>query len=291
MTTITTDTTGPGRNTIGRERPRPLTPILQWANGNTMARSRTEEAPSSRSNKGTARGPSFAPYIGFHTEVGKSDELDAFLTDLDMPQIDIRHQRPHTSEIVTHWDLGPFLYFYPVTSGPVTNTFNSAFRVTQQRSAEAGIALRWPVGEVSRLAVRGFVQLPDRSPCLTMVQLSVHSRMSERLYSALIDHMRICEIADSLVNREKHPDLVSLHEIALPLGAAGEENWGKRSTTTVIPFGSYHPSDDREIDREYIGQHWRRSDLHAAAVEQWPDIQQWARSMIASTGADTEEVL
>ena len=86
-------------------------------------------------------------------------------------------------------------------------------------------------GDGKRLVKVGYVRL---------VQLSCRSRMTDVLLGALLDHGRVCEAADSLVDRTKHPEVVTYHEIALPLGPAEEEEWGKGDTATVVPFRSTH---------------------------------------------------
>lgn len=123
------------------------------------------------------------------------------------------------------------------------------------------------------MAVRGYLDLLVRVEMARLVQLSVRSRMSDVLLSVLLDHGRVCEAADHLIDRSSHPDLVTFHELALPLGPGEEEEWGKGETTTVVPFKSLHPA---QIDRDYIQRIWRPESVHQAALRDWAGIQAWA---------------
>lgn len=107
--------------------------------------------------------------------------------------------------------------------------------------------------------------------------------MTDELLKALVDHVRVCEAADGMVDRVRHPDLVSLHEIALPLVLGEETEWGKGDTATVVPFRSAHP---RDIDAEYLRSVWRPDAVHAAAGRVWSGIQDWAREYAAGQTGD-----
>lgn len=246
---------------IGRNRVQVVTEAitLQYANGKSMAR--------------PIGGKRFTPYIGFHIEVGRDDELDARLGIAGIPQIEIKHQRQGGAEIVRHWALGETILFYPVTSGPVAQTVAGSLGRNAATTAAAGIGLRWGINDRSRMAVRGYLDLLVRVEMARLVQLSVRSRMSDVLLSVLLDHGRVCEAADHLIDRSSHPDLVTFHELALPLGPGEEEEWGKGETTTVVPFKSLHPA---QIDRDYIQRIWRPESVHQAALRDWAGIQAWA---------------
>jgi hypothetical protein len=255
---------------IGRNKVRAVAEAvtLQYANGKSQARRPV----------GAGR---FAPYVGFHIEAGRDGELDEAMRAAKVAMCEIKHQRPGGAEIVKHWDLGETVKLYPVTSGPVAPTVAGSLAGTNARdTAEAGIGLRWGNGERSKLAVRGYLHPLVSVGFLRLVQFSVRSRMTDELLKALVDHGRVCEAADSLVDRGRHPELVTFHEIALPLGPGEETEWGKGDTATVVPFVSLHP---REIDAEYLRGVWRSDPLHAAALREWEGIQHWAREYAAAS--------
>lgn len=253
---------------IGRNKVRAVqdAATLQYANGKSVA----------RKTLGTGR---FAPYVGFHIEAGRDNELDEAMREAKIPQCEIKHQRPGGAEIVRHWDLGESIKLYPVTSGPVAPTVAGSLAGANAReTAEAGIGLRWGNGERSKLAVRGYLHPLVQVGFLRLVQFSVRSRMTDELLKALIEHGRACEAADSLVDRTRHPELVTFHEIALPLGPGDEQEWGKGDTATVVPFVSQHP---QQIDADYLRGVWRPDSVHAAALREWEGIQLWAREYAA----------
>jgi hypothetical protein len=235
---------------------------LQYANGKSVA----------RATVGTGR---FTPYVGFHIEAGKDAELDEAMRTAKIPQCEIKHQRQGGAEIVRHWALGESIRFYPVTSGPIAPTVAGSLSGRNARlTAEAGLGVRWGQGERSKLAVRGYLDQLVRVGYVRLMQLSVRSRMTDVLLSALLEHGRICEAADNLVDRSKHPEVVTYHEVALPLGPAEEQEWGKGDTATVVPFKSIHPA---EIDAEYLRGLWRPDSVHSAAYRDWESIQLWAQ--------------
>jgi len=237
-------------------------PTLQWANGKTLY----------RSTPGAGR---FVPMVGFYIEVGRDEELDrALREEAGAPTIEIKHQRQGGAEIVRHWFLGETVRLYPITSGPIAPTVAASLAGRMaQRTQEAGIGLRWGQGERSKMAVRGYLNVLARVGYVRPVQLSVRSKMTDVLLSALLDHGRVCEAADDLVDRTRHPAVVTYHEIALPLGPGEEQEWGKGDTATVVPFKSLHPA---EITAEYLRTVWRPDAVHAAAERDWESIQAWA---------------
>jgi hypothetical protein len=234
---------------------------LQYANGKSVA----------RQVGGNGR---FAPYVGFHIEVGKDNSLDEALGTAKLAQVEIKHQRQGGMEVVRHWNLGEEIRLYPITSGPVAPTVAGSLGRNAATTAEAGIGVRWGTNERSKLAIRGYLDVLVRAGFSRLVQLSVRSRMTDVLLSALLDHGRVCEAADNLIDRGRHPEVVTYHEIALPLGPSGEEEWGKGDTTTVVPFKSLHPAT---IDAEYLRTVWRPDSVHAAALRDWSSIQLWAQ--------------
>jgi hypothetical protein len=104
--------------------------------------------------------------------------------------------------------------------------------------------------------------------------------MTDVLLGALLDHGRVCEVADGLIDRAKHPAVVTYHEIALPLGPADEQEWGKGDTATVVPFKSLHPA---EIAADYLRSVWRPDGVHSQAERAWEGVQLWASEYAAQT--------
>lgn len=250
-------------STIGRNTVRTVqdATIVQYANGKTVA----------RALHGAGR---FMPFVGFHAEAGKDSDFDAALQHAGIPLIEIKHQRQGGANIVRHWCFGEKIAFYPITSGPVAPTVATSLSDRNAHdTAEAGIGLRWGQGERSRMAIRGYLDCLVRAGALYLVQISVKSRMTDVLLAALLDHGRACEAADSLIDRKKHPDLVSYHEVALPLGAGEEQEWGKGDTATVVPFVSLHPA---QVDAAYLRSRWRPEIVQGAALTEWASIQAWA---------------
>lgn len=249
---------------IGRNKVRSVQDAvtLQWANGKSNA----------RLTPGVGR---FAPFVGFHVEVGKDAAFDSAMEVAGIGQVEIKHQRPGGAEIVRHWNLGEEIAIYPITSGPVAPTVaGSLADRNAQATAEAGIGMRWGTGERSRMALRGYLDVLVRSGSMRLIQISVRSRMTDELLKALLDHGRVCEAADDLIDRAKHPEVVTYHEVALPLGPGGEQEWGKGDTATVVPFQSLHAA---EPDAEYLRQRWRPESVHQTALREWESIQQWAQ--------------
>lgn len=268
---------------IGRNRVQAVSEAatLQYANGKSVA----------RATLGSGR---FSPYVGFHVEVGKDVELDEAMRAAKVAQIEIKHQRQGGAEIVRHWGLGEIIRFYPVTSGPVAPTVAGSLGGRNARlTAEAGIGMRWGQGERSKVALRGYLDPLVRVGYVRLLQLSVRSRMTDILLGSLLDHGRVCEAADSLVDRTRHPEVVTFHEVAMPLGPGEEQEWGKGDTATVVPFKSLHPAD---VDADYLRSLWRPDPVHAAAYRDWESIQLWAQEYATqaeepSTPRHAEEAL
>jgi len=252
----------------------PTAITIQWGNGKTMART-----------SGTAQ---FTPYVGFHSEIGKDQEFDAWAHALGVGRIEIRHQRPSApSEIKPHWDFGQEIQFFPLTSGPVAATVSACMRRLPE-IADAGLALRWPRGERSRLAVRGYLAREGRVFLERPVQLTARSRLTDRLLDALARHTLVCEMLDGIIDRQRHPAKVVPYELALPLGPGAEEDWGATETATVTPFVCQHPQPD-EVSRDTPRGRWRPADLVDAVSRDWPGTQAWARELCFGDEAEGEE--
>ncbi len=267
---------------IGRNRVRQIQDAMtiQWANGKSEA----------RLTPGSGR---FISHVGFFAEVGRDSTFDQAMADAGVTEMEIRHPRPGAAaEIVRHWNLGETVRFFPVTSGPVAPTVAESLSArNQSATVEAGIGVRWGrgEGERSKLAIRGYLLIGDGASavlCPGMAQFSARSRMTDELLAALIDHVRVCEIGDSLVDRAKHPEVVQCHELALPLGAGKEEAWGKGETTTVVPFVSRHP---QAVDLPYLRGIWRPEAIAEQALRDWPDIQTWAHDFSYASAQPVEE--
>jgi hypothetical protein len=252
--------------TIGRNRVRQVQDVItvQWANGKNEG----------RLTPGTGR---FVSHVGFYVEAGRDGGFDAWVEAAGVSQMEIRHPRAGAAaEIVRHWNLGEQVRLYPVTSGPIAPTVAASLAPRNvQATVEAGLGIRWGrgEGERSKLAVRGYLQV-GKEVYGHLVQISVRSRMTDELLTALVDHVRVCEIADNLIDRTKHPEVIQCHELALPLGAGKEEQWGKGETTTVFPLTSLHPPS---VDLPYLRSLWRPEAVAEMAVQDWQDIQAWAQ--------------
>ncbi|MEI6775916.1 MAG: hypothetical protein WCK70_03350 [Chloroflexales bacterium] len=248
-----------GRNTVQAVQE---AATLQYANGKSVA----------RQTLGSGR---FTPLVGFHLEVGKAADVDEAMRAASVAQIEIKHQRQGGAEIVRHWFLGESVRLYPVTSGPVAPTVaGSLSGRNAERTSEAGIGMRWGTNERSKMAIRGYLDVLVQAGSLQLIQLSVRSRMTDILLGTLIDHGRVCEAADNLIDRSRHPEVVTYHEVALPLGPADEQEWGKGDTATVVPFKSLHPA---AIDAAYLRGVWRPDSVQATAFRDWERIQLWAQ--------------
>lgn len=262
---------------IGRNVPMPTipdAPTLQWANGKTVAR---------RGDAGK-----FAPHVGFHSEVGKDPDLDGALAAAGYQQIQIKHQRQGGAEIVSHWDLGASIFLLPITAGPVASSVTASLSNGNARAtADAGLGLRWGrgEGERSRMAVRGFVKGLWEAGYRRPVQLSVRSRMTDVLLGALLDHTRAAQQVDSLIDRGRHPDLVSPAELWLPLVPGEEAEFGRGDTATVTPFASGHPA---ELTAEYLRTIWAGSTVYAEAGRVWDLVKAWAMDYATHGGEEIE---
>lgn len=262
--------------TIGRNQIRHIqdAPTLQWANGKNEG----------RTTPGAGR---FVSHVGWYSECGKDEGFDAFCTAVGVPVMELRHPRAGApAQVVRHWNLGEALRFYPVTSGPVAPTVAASLGArAHAATVEAGIGVRWSrePGARSKLAIRGYLVI-GRTLFPRLVQISVRSRMTDELLAALIDHTRVCEAADTLIDRAKHPGIVECYELALVLGVGTEAAWGKGETTTVVPLASQHPHTP---DLPYLRTIWRPDTVAGLAIEDWPEVQAWAQEF--SFAAEAEQ--
>lgn len=271
---------------IGRNRPAALAPealIVQFGNGRTLAR------PAGKP------GHRFVPFIGFHVEIGRSRELDdladralreyaAALESREghepeppapgVTRIEMKHQRQGGAQSVEHWSLGPRLELLPITEGPVAlNVAQSLSNGRARATANAGIGLRWPDGERSQLALRGYIRALAAIGFTGLAQLGVRGHQTDYLFAALLDHVRAAEAADGLIDRSKHPGPVALAELWLPLEAGDDADVGKRESTTIATIRSGHPA---EIGADYLKSIWRTAQIYGLAVGAWPAVKAWA---------------
>ena len=248
---------------IGRNTPAAAadtTPLLQWANGIPVGR------------LGVGR---FGPLVGFHSEIGRDAQFDAVMIAAGVARATIKHKRNGGVAEVQHWYFGEKLTLYPITSGPPFTTIGGLV-ARAAATVDAGLGVRWSPGERSNLAVRCVLALPgagDELPEPVIVQLATKSRATDMLLAALITHVDHCEAADDLVDRAKHPDSVTCHELALTLAAGSEQEWGKGDTATVVPFVvvSIAPTTRAEFQA-----HWCGKEIHALALASWAGIVAWA---------------
>lgn len=213
-----------------RNKPQPVAagyPMLQWANGRDEARE-----PGKR----------FSTVVGWHIEQGVAPEIDTAGHELALPVLEFKHRRPNgQTEVKPHWYLGETTRIFPLTAGPVADTMRGATRISDRMATEAAMVATWE--DTSYLSLLALVEFggtvyPDP------MRLSVRSHMTEHLLAALIDHLRVCEVADAIVKTTVAP-----WWLALPLGGGEERDVGRGDTTTITPIASLHPA---EIDRAYL---------------------------------------
>jgi len=266
---------------VGRNRMLEQEPvILQWASGRIEARLQL--------GKGD-----FAPHVGWYAEVGQSDAFDHFAEQAGVSQMEVRHGRlGRPVYTVRHWNLGDVIRFFPLTRGPVARTVAVSIAGNYLfQTADAGIGVRWvrDEGRRSHLAIRGYLQIYTSSGMWMtyyhLAQISVRSRMSDALLSALADHVRVCEIADNMIERGTHADLVSCYELALPLGPGEEELWGKSETSMITPIACLHPM--RDITEHYLRTIWRPDQIAVCAQRDWESVQAWARNFCSQKDRDS----
>ncbi len=251
--------------TIGRNTPAlaaaDAVPVLQWANGKPVAK-----------GAGMAR---FNPLIGFHSEIGKNADFDERMIGAGTARTTIRHQRDGGSAEVAHWYFGETLALFPVTSGPPVPTM-AALVKHAAHTANAGIGARWGQGVPSNLAVRCILALPGAGgelPEPVIVQLAMRSRSTDVLLAALLAHVAHCEAADALIDRARHPEPVTCHELAWTLTAGAEISVGRGDTSDITPF---IVADAAPVTRADLKGRWCSPDTDALALASWAGIVAWA---------------
>lgn len=242
-------------------------PILQWHNGKTTAKA----GGAPRFTEG---------FVGFTVEAERWPDFDAQADELSIARMEIRHRRPGGTEVKPHWDLGDSLNVYPLTAGPVRGSMFAATRASLDMARMAGMVTVWDAERnESKLALWVLPTLVGLVLPLPLV-LTARSRMTDRLFQALLDHCtRVCEQADALTGAETMP-----WELALPLVAGPEADFGKGDTTTVTPLTSAHPATltQAHLDALFLPQ-----ELAAVAAALVDDAAAWAVEELAAEPAET----
>jgi hypothetical protein len=247
-------------------------PAIGWGNGLMRAR-KSEKAR-------------FSEYVGFFVTAGEDHNLDKAMEEAGYSTIEAQHPRQGADPIVKrHWDLGENLDFLPVTMGtPATAT--SALLRMKDKAAQAGVGIRWPQGERALLGIIGYIKPLAERGYMQPFKIGARSLMVDYVLKALADHTRVCQFADSIVDRSKHPDPVELYEIVWRLGPGEQTAFGKESTSLVVPIVSMHPA---QPDAAYIKANYLTSEeIKAKAEADFPAIQQWANGFNNGTESSAE---
>jgi hypothetical protein len=247
-------------------------PAIGWGNGLMRAR-KSEKAR-------------FSEYVGFFVTAGEDHNLDKAMEEAGYSTIEAQHPRQGADPIVKrHWDLGENLDFLPVTMGtPATAT--SALLRMKDKAAQAGVGIRWPQGERALVGIIGYIKPLAERGYMQPFKIGARSLMVDYVLKALADHTRVCQFADSIVDRSKHPDPVELYEIVWRLGPGEQTAFGKESTSLVVPIVSMHPA---QPDAEYIKTHYLTSEeIKTKAEADFPAIQQWANGFNNGTESSAE---
>jgi|GEM_PF-5869941 len=230
----------------------------------------------------------FNGFIGFFTEVGRDHALDDAMTQAGIEKIEAQHPRENGDPIIkNHWNLGEELRFYPITQGPPAATLRLCLAPrTQPRVVASGIGLRWPEGGDSQIGIIGYLEPLIKVGYIEPVKLATRSLMVDYFLKALADHHRVAKFADSIVDRQKHPDVVELYELAWIIGAGEQVSFGKTKTSLVSPMISMHPHD---LTKEYIRDIYLRDDetgqaVREKALQDWETIKDWAATFAQGTG-------
>jgi hypothetical protein len=230
----------------------------------------------------------FSEYVGFFVAAGEDHNLDKAMEEIGYSTIEAQHPRQGTEPIVKkHWNLGETLDFLPITMGtPATAT--SALLRMKDKAAQAGVGIRWPQGERALVGIIGYIKPLAEKGYMQPFKIGARSLMVDYILKALADHTRVCQFADSIVDREKHPDPVELYEIAWKLGPGEQTAFGKESTSLVVPIVSMHPA---QPDAEYIkATYLTNEEIKRKAEADFPAIQQWANGFNNGTESATESV-
>jgi hypothetical protein len=247
-------------------------PAIGWGNGLMRARNDTKSR--------------FSEYVGFFVTAGEDHNLDKAMEDAGYSTIEAQHPRQGAEPIIKkHWNLGENLEFLPITMGtPATAT--SALLRMKDKAAQAGVGIRWPQGERALVGIIGYIKPLAEKGYMQPFKIGARSLMVDYVLKALADHTRVCQFADSIVDREKHPDPVELYEITWWLGPGEQTAFGKESTSLVVPIVSMHPA---QPDSSYIKANYlTNEDIKRKAEADFPAIQQWANGFNNGAEGTTE---
>jgi hypothetical protein len=247
-------------------------PAIGWGNGLMRARKSSKER--------------FSEYVGFFVTAGEDHALDKAMEEAGYSTIEAQHPRQGAEPIIKrHWNLGETLEFLPVTMGtPATAT--SALLRMKDKAAQAGIGIRWPQGERALVGIIGYIKPLAERGYMQPFKIGARSLMVDYVLKALADHTRVCQFADSIVDRQKHPDPVELHEIVWRLGPGEQTAFGKESTSLVVPIVSMHPA---QPDADYIKANYLTSeDIKRKAEVDFSAIQKWANAFNNGTESAAE---
>jgi hypothetical protein len=150
----------------------------------------------------------------------------------------------------------------------------------------SGIGLRWPEGGDSQIGIIGYLEPLIKVGYIEPVKLATRSLMVDYYLTALADHHRVARFADTIVDRQKHPDVVELYELAWVIGAGEQVSFGKTKTALVSPMVSQHPHD---LTTDYIRDIYLRDDetgqaVREKALQDWEVIKDWAETFAQGTG-------
>lgn len=231
-------------------------PLLQWANGKTEARS-----PSKR----------WEPLVGWHTEQGLDPKLDDHCRELAVQILEIKHRRPGGFEVKPHWYFGEDVRLAPLTPGPIADTMGGAARISQRTAEEAAMVAHWPRDQGSYLSLLALVEAGGELYAEPM-RLLATSTLTDHLYAALVDHLRVCIAADAIVGQQVQP-----WWLLLPLAAGEELDAGRGDTTTITPMRSTHA---QAIDRAVLNMIKLPSDWRPYADGLLDAAHAWARATL-----------
>jgi hypothetical protein len=241
---------------------------------------------------------------GFAAEVERyGDEFDAVCEQAGMTQVEVNHTFGRAKpQVVTYWWFGDTIDFFPLTLGPTSaNIFGLLKHI--EDTIEAGIGARWPEEVTykrngheetrrgtSSVALQGYEKLLLEHGYAMPVQVGMTGPLTEDFINALLDHVRVCQIADQMKQEKtKDPDaFVALVELAWPLGASKKaRSVGKEQTSRVHPMVSLHPDDpDRAYLKSIYATGELRETLTAAVERDWSSVVAWAREFARSGTAE-----
>lgn len=242
---------------------------------------------------------------GFYSQVGIHQEFDEAMHDAGYKKMLASHQREGKApDVKQHWDLGRQIGAWWLCAGPTANTATRmAHPLFADKTADAGIALQWK-NNVSQMWIRGYLYKLVKVDYIYPVQLTVSSRMTDRLVYALEDHVGVCEHATRLLDREAllladldDKPLVDPNAYLARFGKTGTTNrfrfydlafplkaddqlipFGKQQTSMVYPIVSAHPDTDA-LTTEYIAKLWRSPAVIDAFMRDWQPTATWAHTM------------